>query len=170
MSRREPITEFRLMRFSSSRESTLGLLFLEKLESPREVISRSFMAYTLEDQAQSGQKVAGETRIPAGRYPLIERAHGGFHRRYKARWKWHLGMIEVADVPGFSDVLIHAGNTDDDTAGCILVGDSQVQNLTERGFIGSSRVAYKRVWEAIYWEMQRVRVHLVIDDYDGNNL
>ena len=42
------------------------------------------------------------------------------------------------------------GNTDEHTAGCLLVGDSQENNQIKKdGFIGSSTKAYKRVYDYI---------------------
>ena len=42
------------------------------------------------------------------------------------------------------------GNTDEDTAGCLLVGDSQENNnIKENGFIGKSTHAYYRVYQEI---------------------
>jgi len=64
-------------------------------------------------------------------------------------------MLWVRNVPGFEYILIHTGNTDEHTAGCLLLGDSQQANFGDsNGFIGSSVNAYKRVYpqiaEALY--------------------
>ena len=59
-------------------------------------------------------------------------------------------MLHVLDVPGFEYILIHCGNTDEHTAGCLLVGDSQENNqITKDGFIGKSTQAYKRIYPKI---------------------
>jgi hypothetical protein len=59
-------------------------------------------------------------------------------------------MLHVLDVPGFDYILIHCGNTDEHTAGCLLVGDSQENNqITKDGFIGKSTQAYKRIYPDI---------------------
>lgn len=131
----------RLTRFSSSEQSSLGMLHGRGEQD-------NFLCFTLEDQYQE-EKVAGETRIPAGEYPLDLRRFGGFHARYNERFGFHIGMIEIVGVPGFSDVLIHCGNTDEDTRGCILLGDGAQQNITARGRISSSTLAYERVYPII---------------------
>ena len=62
----------------------------------------------------------------------------------------HKGMLWVRDVPGFEYILIHTGNTDEHTAGCLIVGDSQQTNFGDSdGFIGSSGNAYKRIYPPI---------------------
>ena len=59
-------------------------------------------------------------------------------------------MLHITDVPGFEYILIHCGNTDEHTHGCLLVGDTQNNNMLEKdGFIGRSKNAYKRIYPAI---------------------
>jgi hypothetical protein len=58
-------------------------------------------------------------------------------------------MLWVRDVPNFEYILIHIGNTDQNSSGCLLVGDSQTQNITKNGFIGASTDAYKRIYPKI---------------------
>jgi hypothetical protein len=61
-----------------------------------------------------------------------------------------VGMLEVCDVPNFKYILLHCGNTDEDTAGCLLLGDTQENNdIKTNGFIGKSTQAYKRVYPKI---------------------
>jgi len=95
--------------------------------------------------------VFGETRIPEGTYTLGLRKVGGYHGKYSKRFPHiHIGMLHVLDVPGFEYILIHCGNTDEHTAGCLLVGDSQENNqITKDGFIGKSTQAYKRIYPRI---------------------
>lgn len=130
--------ELILKRFSGADESTLGLVFVEQ----------KFFCYALEDQ-HNEPKIPGETRIPAGRYQIKLRNEGGMITRYKKRFSWHGGMLWLQDVPGFRFIYLHVGNKDDDSDGCILVGDGQVQNVTERGQVTSSVAAYRRLYETI---------------------
>ena len=133
-----------VLRFSSQKDSTNGLLFDVTKD-------RKFLAYTLEDEYRD-TKIKAETRIPAGTYEITLRKVGGFDKRYSKKYgNMHKGMLWVRDVPGFEYILIHTGNTDEHTAGCLLVGDTQYQNITKTkdGFIGSSVDAYKRIYPNI---------------------
>ena len=138
--------ELEVLRFSSESDSTNGILF----DASNKLDGKRFLCYTLEDEKRS-EKVRGETRIPAGTYEIKIRDVGGFNSRYSKKFgKMHRGMLHVTNVPGFDYILIHCGNTDEHTAGCLLVGDSQENNQIKKdGFIGRSTQAYKRVYEYI---------------------
>ena len=136
--------ELEVLRFSSQKDSTNGILF--------DVTGgkRQFLCYTLEDEFRE-DKVSGETRVPSGTYKVTLRTVGGFHGRYDKKYgEMHKGMLWVRDVPNFEYILIHTGNTDEHTAGCLLLGDSQQANFgNSDGFVGSSTQAYKRVYPSI---------------------
>ncbi len=155
--------ELEVLRFSSQADSTSGALF--------DVVNgkRNFLCYTLEDE-QRDVKVWGETRIPAGRYKLSLRKEGGFHSRYQAKYgDMHKGMIHVNDVPGFEFILWHTGNTDEHTAGCLIIGDSQESNLVKKdGFVGSSVVAYKKVYPYVAAAIENEDTYVTYIDYDGD--
>ena len=84
-------------------EYTIGKLYLDG----------HYLCDTLEDTVRpAGTKIAGKTAIPAGTY------------KCKKTWSPRFGKIlpELFDVPNFTGVRIHTGNTAKDTEGCILVG------------------------------------------------
>jgi len=59
-------------------------------------------------------------------------------------------MLHILDVPNFEYILIHTGNTDEHTAGCLIVGDVQENNnIISDGFVGKSVNAYKRIYPSI---------------------
>ena len=132
-----------VIRFNKGEDSTNGILFDITDE-------RKFLCYTLEDEYRK-EKVYGETCIPEGEYQINFRTEGGYHAKYSKRFAdIHMGMLEVCDVPNFKYILIHCGNTDEDTAGCLLVGDTQENNnIKKNGFIGRSTAAYTRIYPDI---------------------
>jgi hypothetical protein len=150
--------ELRVQRISSGDEATLGVMF-EVSPVP------AFQCYVLEDQ-HNETKIMGETRIPAGRYQIKLRDVGGMVVRYQQRFSWHTGMLWLQDVPGFTFVYIHVGNKDDDTEGCLLVGDGQVSNVVDRGQVSSSVSAYKRLYGKITRALNAgAAVWITIEDY-----
>jgi hypothetical protein len=79
----------------------------------RLLVDGQFECYTLEDGIRTN-KVAGETAIPAGRYPVTINFSNAFRRE--------LPLID--GVRNFTGIRIHSGNTKADTKGCILVGQA----------------------------------------------
>ena len=159
---KESNMKYEVLRISSGKDSTSGMLF--EINNGK----RTFLAYTLEDE-QRDVKVWGETRIPAGTYKLELRTEGGFHTRYSGKYgAMHKGMIHVQDVPGFEYILWHTGNTDENTAGCLLLGNSQTSNLVQKdGFVGSSVNAYKDVYPYVAAAISQGDVWVTYTDYDG---
>lgn len=152
-----------VLRFSSQKDSTSGILF--------DITNgdRKFLCYTLEDE-QRDEKVYSETRVPAGTYRVTLRTTGGFHEKYAERFKdIHKGMLWVRDIPNFEYILIHCGNTDEHTAGCLLVGETQESNIKKPdGFIGRSSAAYTDIYPKIADAIGSGKeVTITYIDYDG---
>ena len=132
--------KLQVVRTQFGRDATNGMLFIDGL----------FECYTLEDQYQA-VKVMHETCIPEGTYDIEFRKSGGFHAKYSERYKnAHYGMLHIQDVPNFTYILIHAGNTDEHTSGCLIVGETQQDlDISESGFIGHSGTAYKKMYAKV---------------------
>ena len=99
--------ELALHRNSLGPKATLGSLFVDGV----------WECVTLEDVVRElgedgSGKVQNATAIPAGRYKVITDMSQRFQKI----------MIHVLDVPFFSGIRIHSGNTDLDTDGCVTVG------------------------------------------------
>lgn len=123
-----------LQRETESDEWTQGKLFIDG----------EFECFTLEDQSQD-KKVMHETRIPAGTFKVLLRTVGSHHSRYSKKFPvMHKGMLHLQQVPGFQYILIHIGNTDDDSSGCILVG-----KFFKSGKLISSTLAYLSLYKKV---------------------
>tara|TARA_R110000868_G_scaffold3236_1_gene21251 strand:+ start:478 stop:864 length:387 start_codon:yes stop_codon:yes gene_type:complete len=96
-----------------------------------------FECFTLED-IERPIKIKGETAIPKGTYKVIINQSNRFKRQ----------LPLLLNVPGFEGVRIHSGNTNHDTEGCILVGQTR-----HKEFIGKSRKAFDKLFK----KMQRTK-------------
>lgn len=98
--------ELCLFRYRLGTDYTLGKL----------IIADTFMCYTMEDPdrdlEKGGIKFPGNTAIPKGRYQVVIDWSDKFSRL----------SIHLLNVPQFEGIRIHAGNSPEDTDGCILVG------------------------------------------------
>jgi len=131
-----------LYRYSSEKDSTLGILMLVDDETDK----KDFLCFTLEDEKRE-TKVYGETRIPEGTYQIEYRKEGGYHNKYTKRFpNIHRGMLHITNVPNFEYILIHCGNDTSHTHGCLLVGDVISQNVSKEPFLGQSSNCYKRIY------------------------
>jgi uncharacterized protein DUF5675 len=91
--------------------------------------------FILEDRVRAaGVKVQNETAIPAGRYRVIV----DWSNRFK-KYAFH-----ILNVPNFTGIRIHSGNTDKDTDGCLLVGQERALNA-----VFQSRTAFGALWEKL---------------------
>jgi len=127
------MVDFVLDRLYERGETTVGRFTLDDWS----------ICWSIED-VHRDSKIEGRTRIPAGRYPLRKITAGRYYEAYKERWG-HEYAIGVDDVPGFTNIRIHTGNSHDDTSGCILTGSE----LTLGDTVSGSRTAYEKLYSKI---------------------
>ena len=92
-------------------------------------------------------KVYGETAIPTGTYRIDMNT---ISPKFKDRsWaKPYKGKIpRLLNVPGFDGVLLHPGNSANDSLGCVLVG-----NNTQVGKVLNSQAVFKRLMQKLLGE------------------
>lgn len=119
---------------SSEEHGTYGKLYINNV----------LECHTLEDYDRrledNGKKVDGQTCIPRGEYKVII----DWSNRFKKE------MLHILDVPQFAGVRIHAGNTNADTEGCILLGTGRAN-----GWLLNSRAAVNRVFDRVAVALDR---------------
>lgn len=120
--------------------ATLGALY----------INGQFFCHTLEPRTRpsGAPKIPGKTAIPEGRYrlrlDLVSPRFSNFSRYPWAR-PWGGKLPFLCNVPGFSGILIHVGNTPFDTAGCLLVGEAKTSECILNS-VATFRRLMMRLW------------------------
>lgn len=143
--------QINIIRTYFSDACTIGELSIEGSE---------FRCYTLEDcdrrlssedslEHVKELKVYGKTAIPYGTYEVAI--------TYSNRFKKFLPLL--LNVKGFDGIRIHAGNTEEDTLGCVLVGE-QKDVLNNR--ILNSRDAFNDFFKIIFDAAQFEKVFITI--------
>ena len=97
---------------------TIGRLYIrrqvmdEYLPGTEDLYFCDTLEPTWRDYANGAYKVKGRSAIPEGRYAVVI--------SWSPKFKQWLPIL--LGVPKFEGIRIHAGNTSEDTEGCILVG------------------------------------------------
>lgn len=125
----------KLERFLFQDKATIGKLSIDGL----------FFCYTLEDIIRDA-KVQNKTAIPAGHYAIMITWSPKFQRL----------LPLLIEVPGFDGIRIHPGNSDKDTAGCLLVGDSYGED-----WITNSRVTFDKLYEKLLSDKSNLTIDIV---------
>ncbi len=118
-------------------------------------VDDEFVCFCLEDGPRE-IKVKHETRIAGGTYNLKRRTWGKFYERYKRRYG-HQFVWEVDKVPGFSDILIHTGNSVDHTSGCLILG-CMIGMSGDRFTVHDSAKAYRK-----FYDMTKDQSHIILN-------
>lgn len=89
-------------------------------------------------------KVKGKTAIPKGTYQVTLNVVSPRFSK-KAQYAFCQGKLpRLINVPGYEGVLIHIGNTPEDTDGCLLVGYNKV-----KGQVIDSTKAFKELYSIL---------------------
>jgi hypothetical protein len=115
-------------------ELTLNRIFLGSSATIGELlINDKHLCDTLEDRVRpEGEKVYGKTAIPEGTYE-VKLTHSPRFKKI---------LPEILNVPNFSGIRIHTGNSSKDTEGCILVGTWDGE---KEDWVGNSRIAFDKL-------------------------
>ncbi|EOC3120470.1 DUF5675 family protein [Campylobacter coli] len=108
-----------------------------------------FECFSLEEDKE-GLESGKDLRIPEGNYNLKRHSPSRFENTLRSITKKNDDkMINVYndDVPSSRAILIHWGNTDKDTQGCILLGLTKDNNNES---VGQSRQACKEFYDLMH--------------------
>lgn len=116
-----------LKRIAKKKEYTIGKLYIDNVYfcDTIEDTDRGLDQSMTEQQVRS-IKIPGKTAIPTGTYKInmnIVSSKFGSNPFYKQACNGKLPRLMA--VVGYQGVLIHAGNTQCDSSGCLLVGKNK---------------------------------------------
>lgn len=139
--------ELLLKRTEKNSTNTIGNLYINGVEFSNilEDVDRGLHSkMSLEEISKL--KVYGKTAIPTGKYKIVI--------SYSPRFKKMLPLL--LNVPGFSGIRIHPGNTEADTEGCLLPG------LKKNKMVVNSRSTYARLEKIILEALKKEEVTIEI--------
>jgi hypothetical protein len=110
------------------------------------IIDARHFCWTIEDIPRQ-IKIPGKTAISAGKYEITITWSNRFKRR----------MPLLLNVPNFSGIRIHWGDTSKDTEGCIIVGYTRTAD-----FIGKSRAAFNDLFRLLDKVLKKDKVFIEI--------
>lgn len=115
--------ELKLNRIFLGSSATIGEL----------LVNDKHLCDTLEDRVRpEGEKVYGKTAIPEGAYEMV--------LSYSPRFKKILP--EILNVPNFTGIRIHCGNSSANSSGCILVGTWDGE---KEDWVSDSKIAFNKL-------------------------
>ena len=152
--------KIRVKRIFRGPEYTIGHLYVNDV----------YVCDTLEDRDRGldyrmslskikSKKVPGKTAIPTGIYKLtldVKSPKFGSKAFYKEVCDGYLPRL--IGVPGYEGVLIHVGNNQNDTDGCILVGLNKV-----KGQVIDSRQIFRKLWDSYFKIAKQDKMEIVIE-------
>lgn len=146
----------KLIRSIFNDKSTLGHLYVDDhlFSGVLEDRDRNLQSTQPLDEILAA-KVPGETCIPYGTYSVII----SFSVKFKRM------MPEILGVPGFKGIRIHAGNSDVDTEGCLLIGTIEGDD-----WIGASQVKFGEFFPILQSGLGQGSVVIDIVKYDPEAL
>ncbi|EKB0642421.1 hypothetical protein OMZ40_001775 [Campylobacter coli] len=122
-----------------------------------------FECFSLEEDKE-GLESGKDLRIPEGNYNLKRHSPSRFENTLRSITKKDDDtMINVYndEVPASRAILIHWGNTDKDTQGCILLGLTKDNNNES---VGQSRQACKEFYDLMYkQDLSKIQLEIVND-------
>lgn len=116
-----------------------GVLFSDTLEDKDRGLDDSMAAEKIKSI-----KVAKETAIPTGTYNVTLNVQSPKFKN-RAQYAFCKGYLpRLLNVKGFDGILIHIGNTQYDSAGCILVGENKIV-----GQVINSTTTFKKLYTVL---------------------
>lgn len=142
---KKPNLEIHLKRAYCGERYTIGHITIEDNPFKCDSIERTVRDLNRNGKFDNGEKkIKGNTAIPFGRYEVTMRVISPAYSKKKAFAFTGGRMPRLLNVPEFDGILIHTGNTEKDSLGCIVVGLNKV-----KGQVVESMVTFKQLFKIL---------------------
>ena len=138
-------------------EYTIGDLYIDEqwfcntLEDTDRDLSQDMLLTYIQNK-----KIKSQTAIPTGTYKVdMDTVSPKFsnYSKYPYAKQFNAKMPRLLNVKGFEGILIHAGNTQKDTDGCILVGINKV-----KGQVINSQTTWKKLMSVLLKDKDNIEL------------
>ena len=129
-----------------------GVLFCDTLEDRDRNLKQSTSLTEIKKI-----KVKHETAIPTGTYEVTlniispKFSQKQFYKDYANGGR----LPRLLNVPGFDGILIHCGNSDSDSSGCVLVGENKVV-----GKVLNSQETFKKLYKKLQGAKDKITIEI----------
>ena len=136
----------KVKRIAKKEQYTIGKLYIDDkyICDTIEDKDRGITQKTPLEQIQK-VKIPSKTAIPTGKYKVVLSYSNRFNKV----------LPELLNVPHFKGIRIHSGNTEEDTEGCILVGENSV-----KGQVINSRIIYTKLSKILEKDKSDIEIEI----------
>lgn len=147
------IRKYKLPAYTIGKLYINGVYFCDTLEDTDRGLSDTMPVAEI-----ARRKRYGTTAIPYGTYridmntisPKYQKRNPAYTRAYQHK------LPRLLNVKGFEGVLIHAGNTANDTLGCVLVGRNTV-----KGKVLQSQATWRTLMDKLLTDRNNITLEIV---------
>lgn len=102
------------------------------------------------------KKVSSKTAIPSGIYKVtLDVVSPKYSKNSYYKAVCNSKLPRLLNVPGFDGILIHCGNTEKDSAGCLIVGENKV-----KGQVINSRSTFEKLYKELLKDKNNITIEI----------
>lgn len=102
------------------------------------------------------KKISSKTAIPRGTYKITLDVVSPKYSKKDYYIKVCKGKVpRILNVKGFEGILLHTGNTEEDSAGCIILGENKV-----KGKVINSKVTFEKFYKELLKDKDNITIEI----------
>lgn len=102
------------------------------------------------------KKIANKTAIPSGIYKItLDVVSPKYSNNSYYKKVCNSKVPRLLNVPAFEGILIHTGNTEKDSSGCLIVGENK-----EKGKVINSRITFEKLYKELLKDKNNLTIEI----------